>query len=422
MATTRTIDLKSRIEAAKAASRIVGRMPGAARDAMLHEIADAMVRRTDEIISENRDDVSDARAAHVSPALVDRLYLDEDRIADMARAVRVVAGLPDPIGVVDRGWRRPNGLEILRKRVPLGVIGIIYEGRPNVTTDAAALCLKSGNAVVLRGSRVARRSNQILAGVIESALREVGAPPAAVTMLGTDRQEMIELVQMNGLVDLVIPRGGLELKAALTEHATVPVIYAAAGNCHVYVDVDADISLARDIILNAKVQRPGVCNAAETLLVHRAIAADALPMLVDALRAAEVEIRMCADGLSILGSRAEGILAATDEDYATEFLSLTIAVKLVGSLDDGIEHINTYGTGHSEAIVTTSLAAAREFQEGVDAACVYVNASTRFTDGGEFGMGAEIGNSTQKLHARGPIGPEELTTIKYLVTGEGHVR
>ncbi len=397
-------------------------MSGAERTTMLDEIADALVRRTPEILAENHDDIADARSARVAGSVVDRLFLDEHRVADMAVAVRQVAALPDPVGEVTSGWRRPNGLEISATRVPLGVIAVIYEGRPNVTTDAAALCLKSGNAVILRGSSVARRSNRILGEVIAGALREAGVPAGAVTSLGVDRDEMLELVKMNDLVDLVIPRGGPELKETLGQHATVPVIYAAAGNCHVYVDRDADLDMARDIVVNAKVQRPGVCNAAETLLVHREIAQDALPTLVDALVGEGVELRISGEVRQVLGTRYPDLSPANPEDFATEFLSLTLAVGIVGSVDEAIAHINEYGTGHSEAIVTRSLGSARAFQEGVDSACVYVNASTRFTDGGEFGMGAEIGISTQKLHARGPVGLEQLTTVKYLITGDGHVR
>ncbi len=404
------------------ARRVLARMPGHHRDAILLEMADALERRSDEILRENRLDVDAAKRGRSAPALIDRLLLDEDRVADMARAVRSIATLPDPIGTVDMGRTLPNGLELVRRRVPLGVVAVVYEGRPNVTVDAVSLCIKSGNAVILRGSRLASRSNLILAEVLTGALIEAEAPRWAVALLGSDRDELRRLVQMSGAVDLVIPRGGEDLKAFLMEHSRVPVIYAASGNNHVYVHADADLDMAQKIVVNAKVQRPGVCNAAETLLVHRDAAAAFLPPAAARLRSEGVELRIDRAGLDVLGDAAEGIAEATEDDYGTEFLGLTLAVRVVDSLDDALEHIARHGSGHSEAIVTSSLDAARTFQHSVDAAAVYVNASTRFTDGGEFGMGAEIGISTQKLHARGPIGLHELTTYTYLVTGHGHLR
>ena len=404
------------------ARRELARMPGSHRDAILLEMADALERRSDEILRENRLDVEAAKRGRAAPALIDRLLLDEDRVADMARAVRTVAALPDPIGTVDMGRTLPNGLDLVRRRVPLGVVAVVYEGRPNVTVDAVSLCIKSGNAAILRGSRLASRSNLILAEVLTGALIEAEAPRWAVALLGSDREELRRLVQMTGAVDLVIPRGGEDLKAFLMEHSKVPVIYAASGNNHVYVHADADLEMALKITVNAKVQRPGVCNAAETLLVHRAAAAAFLPSAVARLRSEGVELRVDRTGLDVLGDAAKGIAEATDVDYGTEFLGLTLAVRVVDSLDEALEHISRHGSGHSEAIVTSSLDAARTFQASVDAAAVYVNASTRFTDGGEFGMGAEIGISTQKLHARGPIGLHELTTYTYLVTGHGHLR
>jgi glutamate-5-semialdehyde dehydrogenase len=404
------------------ARRELAQLPGHRRDAILLEMADALERRGDEILRENRLDVEAAKRSRSAPALIDRLLLDEDRVADMARAVRDVAALSDPIGTIDMGRTLPNGLELVRRRVPLGVVAVVYEGRPNVTVDAVSLCIKSGNAVVLRGSRLASRSNLILAEVLTGALIEAEAPRWAVALLGPDREELRRLVQMTGAVDLVIPRGGEELKAFLMEHSRVPVIYAASGNNHVYVHADGDLDMAQKIIVNAKVQRPGVCNAAETLLVHRDAAAAFLPSAVARLRAEGVELRVDRAGLDVLGEAGEGIAEATEADYGTEFLGLTLAVRVVDSLDEALEHIARHGSGHSEAIVTGSLDAARTFQASVDAAAVYVNASTRFTDGGEFGMGAEIGISTQKLHARGPIGLEELTTYTYLVTGHGHLR
>ena len=385
-------------------------------------MAKAILSRASEILAMNAEDVRDARQSGVPTATVDRLFLDEARLESMAAGILAVAALPDPVGVVTAGWRVPNGLEILETRVPLGVIGVIYEGRPNVTTDAAALALKSGNAIVLRGSRVAERSNEVLGDVVAAALAGAGLPDGAVTMLGTDRDEMLRLIQAEGKVDLVIPRGGEDLKAYLQQNARVPVIYAASGNCHVYVDADADLDDALGIAVNAKVQRPGVCNACETLLVHRDVAAEFLPRVAEALLAEGVELRVSDEARSHLDALAGDIVGATEDDFATEFLDLTISVGVVGSVHEAVDHVNRFGSGHSEAIVTRSLAAAQAFQQGIDSAVVYVNASTRFTDGGEFGMGAEIGISTQKLHARGPIGLADLTTVKYLVTGTGQIR
>ena len=422
MASVDVKSLEGLCQQAKRASIALRSVTAVRKNEVLHGMADALVRRTDEIIRENALDVADAKAAHRPGAMVDRLMLDEDRIMAMARGIRDVAALPDPVGEIEEGKRLPNGLEVVKKRVPLGVVAVIYEGRPNVTSDAVALCIKSGNAAILRGSSVARRSNGIIADVLMRALNESDAPQGAIVNVEGGHDQLRELIQMKHLVDLVIPRGGEELKSFLMEHATVPVIYAASGNNHVYVDADADIQKAVKIAVNAKVQRPGTCNAAETLLVHRDVASVALPALVAALGQHGVELRVCAASRDVLGAAADDLAEATDRDYATEFLELTMAVRVVDSLDEAVEHIGRYGSGHSEAIVTRSLAAARAFEAGVDAACVYINASTRFTDGGEFGMGAEIANSTQKLHARGPIGLRELTTMKYVVTGDGHVR
>jgi glutamate-5-semialdehyde dehydrogenase len=420
--TTTHASLDERLDVARAAGRLLARMtPGDKTDA-LEAVAKAIVSRASEILAMNAEDVRDARQSGAPTATVDRLFLDEARLEAMAAGIRAVAALPDPVGVVTAGWRVPNGLEILETRVPLGVIGVIYEGRPNVTTDAAALALKSGNAIVLRGSRVAERSNQVLGDVVAAALAGAGLPDGAVTMLGTDRDEMLRLIQAEGKVDLVIPRGGEDLKAYLQQNARVPVIYAASGNCHVYVDADADLDDAVAIAVNAKVQRPGVCNACETLLVHRDVAAEFLPRVAEALLAEGVELRVSDEARSHLDALAGDIVDATEDDFATEFLDLTISVGVVGSVHEAVDHVNRFGSGHSEAIVTRSLAAAQAFQQGIDSAVVYVNASTRFTDGGEFGMGAEIGISTQKLHARGPIGLADLTTVKYLVTGTGQIR
>ncbi len=421
MATT-DASLDERLEAARAAGRVIARMSPGAKDDALEAVAEAIVTRAPEILAMNAGDVEDARQSGAPAATVDRLLLDDARLGAMAAAVRAVAVLPDPVGVITGGWRVANGLEIVETRVPLGVIGVIFEGRPNVTTDAAALALKSGNAIVLRGSRVARRSNAVLGDVVASALVGAGVPVGAVTMLGPDRAEMLELIQAEGRVDLVIPRGGEELKAYLQNNARVPVIYAASGNCHVYVDADACQDDALAIVVNAKTQRPGVCNACETLLVHRDIAPDFLPRAATALLAAGVEMRVSPEARALLAGFGDDMVDATDADFATEFLDLILSVGIVGSVDEAVDHVNRFGSGHSEAIITRSLDAARAFQQGVDSAVVYVNASTRFTDGGEFGMGAEIGISTQKLHARGPIGLADLTTVKYLVTGTGQIR
>jgi glutamate-5-semialdehyde dehydrogenase len=405
--------------AAKTAARELARADSATKDRALLAIADALEARTGEILEANARDLEAGRESGLSAALMDRLALDERRVAAMAAGAREIVALPDPVGEVLDGFRLPNGLDVRKVRVPLGVVAVVYEARPNVTIDAAALALKSGNAIVLRGSSSAAHSNAVLASVASEAAEAAGLPAGALSLVaGGGHEELAELATQEGVVDLIIPRGGEGLKAALSAVAKVPVIYAASGNCHVYVDATADLDSAREIIVNAKVQRPGVCNAAETLLVHSAVAEAFLPAALEALRDAGVELRGDERVRAIDGAVGE----ATEEDWATEFLALVLAVQVVDSADDAIEHVNRYGSGHSEAIVTGSTAAARAFQLGVDAACVYVNASTRFTDGGQFGMGAEIGNSTQKLHARGPIGLRELCTFKYLVEGEGQVR
>jgi len=409
--------------AARAAARRLGALDTATKDRALEAIADSLLARADEILEANARDLEAGREADLSPALMDRLALDSARIAGMADGARAIAALPDPVGEVIDGSRLPNGLDMRRVRVPLGVIAVVYEARPNVTIDATALCLKSGNAIVLRGSSAAAHSNAVLAAIAIDAATAAGLPAGAIGLVaGGGRGELAELGTQEGIVDLIIPRGGEGLKAALSEVATVPVIYAASGNCHVYVDAGADLEAARAIILNAKTQRPGVCNAAETLLVHRDIAAEFLPGALGALREAGVQLRADARAQAAAGELAGSLTVATAEDWDTEYLAMVLAVGVVDSVDAAIEHVNAHGSGHSEAIVTGSAAAARAFELGVDAACVYVNASTRFTDGGEFGMGAEIGNSTQKLHARGPIGMRELCTYKYVVEGDGHVR
>src|SRR3954452_2560501 len=405
--------------AAKAAARTLGATSSAVKDAALLAMAAALEARTPEILEANARDLDAGRESGLSAALTDRLALDEGRVSAMAAGVREIAALPDPVGEVLDGFRLPNGLDVRKVRVPLGVVAVVYEARPNVTIDAAALALKSGNAIVLRGSSSAAHSNAVLASVAAEAAGAAGLPRGALALVaGGGREELTELATQEGVVDLIIPRGGEGLKAALSAVAKVPVIYAASGNCHVYVDASADLADAQEIILNAKVQRPGVCSAAETLLVHSSVADAFLPGALADLRSAGVELRGDARVRAVDGAVGE----ATEEDWATEYLALVLAVKVVDSVDEAIDHIGLYGSGHSEAIVTGSVDAARAFQLGVDAACVYVNASTRFTDGGEFGMGAEIGNSTQKLHARGPIGLRELCTFKYLVEGDGQIR
>ncbi len=406
--------------AAKHASLELQSTPSAVRDAALEAIAAALADRTAEVLEANEADLAEAREAGYPPAFLDKLKLEETRVAAIVAGVREIIALPDPVGEVLDGFRLANGLDVRRVRVPLGVIALVYEARPNVTIDATALCLKSGNAVVLRGSSAARRSNQALAEIATTAVASAGLPAAAISLLQGGRDEIGELATQTGLVDLIVPRGGEGLKAALKGVATVPVIYAAAGNCHVYVDRSADLDQARAIVLNAKLQRPGVCNAAETLLVHADTAERFLPEALAAL--AEAGVVLHGDERSRAAAPAVAIQAGSDEDWDTEYLALELAVGVVDSVDAAIAHINAHGSGHSEAIVTRDTAAARAFQLGVDAACVYVNASTRFTDGGQFGMGAEIGNSTQKLHARGPIGIRELCTYKYLVEGDGQVR
>jgi len=409
--------------AARDAARALAGIDGATRTAALHALAAALEQRAGEILAANDRDMEAGADEGLSAPLLDRLKLDERRLAQIASDVRTIAGLPDPVGETLDGHRLANGLDVRRVRVPLGVVAVVYEARPNVTIDCAALCLKSGNAIVLRGSSMAASSNAALAQVAAWAVAEAGIPAAAISLVtGGDRDELRQLATQDGVVDLIIPRGGEVLKAALRQHATVPVMYADAGNCHVYVDADADLDDAQAIIVNAKVQRPGVCNAAETLLVHAAAAADFLPRALSALRESGVELRADARARAAAGPLGNSLIEATEEDWATEYQALILAVKVVDSTAEAIEHVNRFGSGHSEAIVTRSNDAARAFTTGVDTACVYVNASTRFTDGGVFGMGAEIGNSTQKLHARGPIGVRELTSYKFVIEGSGQVR
>ena len=408
---------------ARAAAHTLAALDTDRKDAALHAIADALIDRTDEIVEANARDMEAGRASAIGSALLDRLALDPARVAAIAAGTRAIAALPDPVGEVVEGRRLPNGLDVRMLRVPFGVVAVVYEARPNVTIDAAGLCLKSGNAVVLRGSSSASRSNAILAAIASEAATAAGVPAGAIGIVsGGGREELAELATQEGVVDLIFPRGGEGLKAALKAVATVPVIYAASGNCHVFVDATADLDAAEAIVLNAKTQRPGTCNAAETLLVHAEAAPAFVPRALHALLEAGVQLRVDGRTRALAGELAPRLSDATDEDWDTEFHALVLAVAVVDSASEAIEHINAHGSGHSEAIVTRDTAAARAFELGVDAACVYVNASTRFTDGGEFGMGAEIGNSTQKLHARGPIGVRELCTFKYVIAGDGHVR
>ena len=406
--------------AARQASRELALLTRQRKDEALGLVADALERRAAEIMRENSEDMTLARADRLPGDMIDRLLLDEDRMAEMIASVRAVATLEDPIGTVARGWRLPNGLDVRKERVPLGVVAVIYEARPNVTVDAAALCLKTGNAVILRGGSAAKHSNRILAEVVQGAIITAGLPRAAVSHLPVERELLTELLQQRDTVDLVIPRGGEDLKDYLVENSRIPVIYAAGGNCHVYVDAAADLDKAQRITINAKCQRPGVCNAAEPLLVHRAVAEEFLPTIIAELTKRGVELAVDKTTATIVNDSS--LKRASKTHYATEFLSMKMAIRTVDSLDEAIEHIATYGTGHSEAIVSEDLAAARAFTQRVDAACVYVNASTRFTDGGQFGLGAEMGISTQKLHARGPIALEELTCTKYVLWGDGQVR
>jgi glutamate-5-semialdehyde dehydrogenase len=409
---------------AKRAAHVLAQLETAVKDAALLAIADALEERCEEILAANERDMQAGRENEIGDALLDRLLLDRPRVAAIASAVREIAALADPVGEVIGGQRLPNGLDLRKVRVPLGVVAVVYEARPNVTIDAAALTLKSGNAVILRGSSTAEHSNAALAHIAAQAATSAGVPEGAIMLLaGGGHEELEQLATQSELVDLIIPRGGERLKEALQAVATVPVIYAASGNCHVFVDESAEEEQAQAIVLNAKTQRPGVCNAAETLLVHSAIAPTFIPRVLAALADAGVRVRGDERTLAIAAaSGLEGVEEAREEDWSTEYLDLILAVGVVDSLQQATAHIARYGSGHSEAILTRDARSARAFGSEVDAACVYVNASTRFTDGGEFGMGAEIGNSTQKLHARGPIGLRELCTIKYIVEGEGHLR
>jgi glutamate-5-semialdehyde dehydrogenase len=403
---------------ARDAANVLALVHRAIKDAALEAMAQTLLDRTDEVLAANAQDVSAAEDAGTPAHLIDRLRLDSGRVAGMAQGLREVAGLPDPVGEVLRGSTLANGLELRQVRVPFGVVGVIYEARPNVTADAAGICLKSGNAVLLRGSSSARRSNAAVVGLLREALASAGLPEDCIQLApGEGHDAAKALMRARGLVDLLIPRGGAGLIRSVVEESTVPVIETGVGNCHVYVDAAADLDMALDIVMNSKTQRTSVCNAAESLLVHQDVAGQFLPTVIRALQDA---------GVTIHGDPAftafDGVVAATDEDWDTEYLALEISAAVVPDLDAAVEHIRRHSSGHTEAIVTGSQSAARRFAAAVDSAAVMINASTRFTDGGEFGFGAEIGISTQKLHARGPLGLPEMTSTKYVVTGEGHVR
>ncbi len=408
---------------AREAAAVLRALPRATKDRALHAIADALGERAEEVLAANRQDVQRARDAGTDPAIVDRLTLTPERLSAIADAVRTVADLPDPVGEVVRGYTLPNGLEVRQVRVPFGVVGMIYEARPNVTVDAAALALKSGNAALLRGSASAYASNAALVAVMRDALAAVDVPADAIALVpGTSRDSVTHLMTARGLVDVLIPRGGAGLITSVVEGSTVPVIETGVGNCHVYVDDSADPAKALAILLNAKTQRVSVCNTAETLLVHAGIAERFLPAALAALRDSGVTVHGDDRVAAYAESAGATFVPATDTDWEQEYLSLDLAAAVVDSLEDAVGHIRRWSSGHTEAIVAESTGAVRRFVAGVDAAAIMVNASTRFTDGGEFGFGAEIGISTQKLHARGPMGLTELTSTTYIVTGDGQVR
>ncbi len=416
-------DINETGRAAKDAAFSLQALSSEEKNKALCAVADALIKNSAIIISENAKDVAAAKEKGTSPALIDRLCLDEKRIGDMAVGVRQVAGLSDPIGELIDEWERPNGLRIEKIRVPMGVIGIIYESRPNVTSDAFSLCFKTGNAVILRGGSDAINSNTAIVKIIREALESVDITPDAVSLItDTSRDVANKMMRLDKYIDLLIPRGGAGLIRNVVENATVPVIETGTGNCHIFVDESADIDMAVDIIFNAKTQRMGVCNACESLLVHEKIAEKAIPAICKSLKTKDIEIRAGERAFTLAPGSAADMKNATEEDYATEFLGPVISLAIVSSVDEAIAHVNKYTTHHSEAIVTKDAENAEKFLNGVDSACVYVNASTRFTDGFEFGFGAEIGISTQKLHARGPMGLVELTSYKYKVYGTGQIR
>ncbi len=413
-------DLMTIAKAAQTAKFTVARLSSSEKNQGLHAIADILLANTQAILAANQLDISKAQENGLNAGLIDRLTLTETRISDISEGCRQVAALPDPIGDVLWQHTRPNGLRIGLRRVPMGVIGMIYEARPNVTVDAAALCFKAGSACILRGGKEAFHSSKCLADLMRQALTSCGLPADAINLVeDTSHESAAQMMRLNGYLDVLIPRGGAGLIRTVVETATVPVIETGTGNCHIYVDAQADLDMAVQILENAKCQRISVCNAAESLLVHKDVAAAFLPLAANALAPYHVLLHGCPHTMEILGDM---VIPATDKDYATEYLGYEISVKVVDSIEDAIAHINCYNTGHSECIVTESYSAAQQFTDSVDAAAVYVNASTRFTDGFEFGFGAEIGISTQKLHARGPMGLEALTTQKYVIFGNGQVR
>lgn len=413
-------ELLVKCELAKKASQEIIKVSSETKNEALKAIAQALVDRSNEIIEANNIDIENARANGTREAMIDRLTLTHERIEGIAKGVIEVCELNDPIGEIISQWERPNGLVIGKKRVPMGVIGIIYEARPNVTVDAAVLCLKTSNVCILRGGSEAINSNKAIMKIMQDAAYGCGIPEGTLNVIeDTTRETATQLMKMNGYIDMLIPRGGKGLIKSVVDNATVPVVETAAGNCHVYVDKDADIKMAEEIVLNAKVQRPSVCNAAETLLIHKDIAEIFIPQIFAKLQDKNVEIRCDKASKKIY---SQNVIDATEEDYFTEYNDYILAVKVVNSLDDAISHINRYNTKHSEAIITKDSASAEKFLNEVDAAAVYVNASTRFTDGFEFGFGAEIGISTQKMHARGPMGLEALTSVKFVINGNGQVR
>ena len=405
---------------AQKAKKILATASTGQKNEILTRIAAKLLENQEQILAENEKDIANARENGISETMVDRLRLTPERIQGISDACIQLTNLEDPVGEIIEGSMRPNGMKISKIRVPMGVVGIIYESRPNVTVDAASLCIKSGNAAILRGGKEAICSNKVLMNTMREAVAQCGFPEDIVQLVeDTSREVSTQMMQANGLIDVLIPRGGAGLIQAVVKNATLPVIETGTGNCHIYVDATADPAMAVNITDNGKTQRPSVCNALETCLVHKDVAEEFLPMLKAKLDEHQVEIRGCERTAAILG---DCVVPATEQDYATEFLDYIISIKVVDSVEEAIAHVSKYSTGHSECIVTESYANARKFQEEVDSACVYVNCSTRFTDGGEFGLGAEIGISTQKLHARGPMGLKELTTMKYLICGDGQIR
>ena len=417
------MDIKHYIEEkgkkAREGARRLATLSTAVKNRALLEMADAIEREADRLKRENRKDIEAGEAGSLSSALIDRLTLNDKRIIEMAQGLREVAALPDPVGEVTRMWKRPNGMQVGKIRVPIGVIGIIYESRPNVTADSAGLCIKSGNGVFLRGGSEAINSNKAIAEILIDAGSKAGLPEGAITMVDiVDREAVMAMLRLDNYIDLIIPRGGEELIRTVSANSTIPVIKHYKGICHTYVDEDADVSMARDICFNAKVQRPGTCNAMETMLVHKGIADRVLPPLIEKFRKAGVELRGCSR-THLLDST---IRLAADEDWDTEYLALILNIKIVDDMDEALRHIEAHGSQHSEAIVTNNHKRAMQFLSEVDAAAVFVNASTRLHDGGQFGLGAEIGISTTRIHARGPMGLEELTSLKFIVLGDGQVR